>query len=83
MQVHANQTWRELRLRAEAHESIPTGYKNYAFRDLADELSGSSATKKTPTCVSTTECLMTLKKGKEEKSLGEENSRDDLDLQLE
>ena len=78
----ARQAWRDIRLRAGAHESAPAGYKNCAFKDLADELSGSSATQEPLVCVPLTDRLITLKK-KDEQTLGEVDTRDDLDRELE
>ena len=66
---NARQAWRDIRLRAEAHESVPTGYKSYVFKDLADELSGSLATKEPLTRVPLTERLTTSRSKDEQ--LGE------------
>ena len=38
-----SQTWQELMLKAATHENVPTGYRNFLFPNLADELSGSAA----------------------------------------
>ena len=77
---NATEAWRDLKLRAESHESVPLGYKNYLMRDLADELSGSSATTK-PGRVPLMDRLQTLK-SKDEATLGQAAIRDELDREL-